>query len=91
MEQTVIMWVTVLGFAIVVTRAVFHQAQALLAAPLIAQIATLSESIKDFAKAVQALKDEIVNLRERVAKNEASTKSAHLRIDEIKEMLNHDE
>lgn len=31
MEQTVIMWVTVLGFAIVVTRAV-------LAAPLIAQL-----------------------------------------------------
>ena len=89
MGEQIMVWCAVITCAVLVIRAIFRQAQALLAAPLIAQIATLSESIKRFSESVDALRQEIINLRERIAKVESSASQAHKRIDTLEDRVNH--
>lgn len=94
MEQTVLMWVAVLGLVISivagmakVVQIMFKQAQLLLVAPLTSQLATLSEKITAFGKIVDDFRAEMAATRERLAKVEASAKSAHYRLDEIGEQF----
>lgn len=89
-EQTVLMWVGIIGLFITILAGIikiiqvlFNQAQQLLVAPLISQIATLGEKITGFAKSVDEFRTEMATTRERIAKIEASAKSAHKRLDEL--------
>ena len=89
-EQTVMMWVAVLGLLLTIVgaiiqiiRVMFNQAQQLLVSPLVSQIASLGEKINSLGLVLNNLKEELAATRERLAKVEASTKSAHHRLDAI--------
>lgn len=88
--QTILMWVGIIGLLITIIAGIvriiqvlFNQAQQLLVAPLISQIATLGEKITGFAKSVDDFRTEMTLTRERIAKIEASAQSAHKRLDEL--------
>lgn len=88
MENTVLMWVGVLGLLITIiggfgyiVRVIFRQAQALLVAPILARIDLLSISLDRLKEVLDRLQNESSLQRERIAKVEQSSKAAHHRID----------
>ena len=75
------MWVGVIGLIITIITGV---------SKLSAQLATLSEKIASFAKSVDNFREDLSSTRERLAKVEASAKSAHHRLDDFgKELTDH--
>lgn len=66
---------------------VFTLAQKLLVAPLSAQLADLTAQIGTFGEQVKELTRTLTAMGERVAKIEASAKSAHHRIDTLEERV----
>ena len=92
--DTIIMWTAVIGLLITIfagivkiVQAMFTQAQHLLVAPLISQLATLSEKITTFGKIIDDYRVEQAATRERLAKVEQSADTLHERVDKIDEQF----
>lgn len=83
----VIVVLTAIGGLIKVIQVIFNLGQRLIVAPLLAQLATLSAQIDVLGKTLENLRITIITMGERVAKIEASAKSAHHRIDALEERV----
>jgi predicted nucleic acid-binding Zn-ribbon protein len=78
---------TVIGGIAKITQIIFSLAQKLMVAPIVTQFANFSAEIKALNATIENLRQTIVNMGERVAKIEASAKSAHHRIDTLEERV----
>jgi len=88
MEQTILMWVGVLTFVILLIRSIFSSLQTAMVAPLIAQISSLNSEISNLNKTIENLRSDLIMMRERIAGVEASAKSLHQRVDTLEDVVN---
>lgn len=87
MEQTIMMWITVLGFFVMLMKAFSNNLEEKVSIPIKIVLENLSFQVGKLADAINNIKAEQAIFRERTAKNEQAILALNTRVGDIEDRI----